>query len=97
MKLHFAREALIDLDGIASDSRKLWGKRQTLRYLATINAVTKRLAQTPNQFPVVPERPTHRKARAGHHFVIFRIAQDARAVKVVRVLHERMDIEARLV
>jgi len=40
---------------------------------------------------------TLKKSRRGHgHFVIFRVSESEQIVKVLRVLHTRMDVEERL-
>jgi len=40
-------------------------------------------------------RPGYRKLRAGRHLASYRLADDG-GVEVVRILHERMDLPARL-
>ncbi len=39
-------------------------------------------------------RPGYRKARVGLHFLYFITSTDG-AIEIVRILHERMDVEAR--
>jgi toxin ParE1/3/4 len=39
--------------------------------------------------------PGYRKVRAGRHVVFFRVQPDG-GVEIVRILHERMDIPARV-
>lgn len=96
MKLRIARRAFADLDEINAESRRRWGQSQTRRYIAAINLLIERLCETPYQFPALVDRPTHRKARSGQHLIIYRVDPDAGALNVVRILHERMDIETQL-
>ncbi len=96
MRLRLARRAFGDLDEINLESRLRWGRTQTRRYVAAINAVIARLSETPYHFPELPGRPTHRKARSGQHLIIYRIDCDAEVVNIVRILHERMDIDTQL-
>lgn len=96
MRLRLARRAYADLDDINEESRIRWGRTQTKRYVTAIDAVIRRLCKTPYLFPELPNRPTHRKARSGQHLIIFRVDADANVLNVVRILHERMDIETQL-
>ena len=96
MKLRLARRAYTDLDEIRTYSRLRWGTARTKRYLAAFDNVIKRACEAPYVFPELADRPTHRKANAGQHFIIFRVDYETDVLNVVRILHERMDIDAQL-
>ena len=96
MKLRVARRAIADVDMLKTESLERWGARQTNRYLNALNATIARVIVTPLHFPSVHDWPPYRRARAGRHLVIFRVDEDAYEVVIVRILHERMDVDAQL-
>ncbi|MEQ8368275.1 MAG: type II toxin-antitoxin system RelE/ParE family toxin [Roseicyclus sp.] len=68
-----------------------WGVEQAIRYDAEIQKRIEGLATGLTASRAVDEiAPGLRRALAGRHVVFFR--EDAAAVTVVRVLHQRMDV-----
>ncbi len=96
MKLHIARLALLDLQEIRSSSRAHWGARLTRDYLRGVDATMRRIAKRPLQFASLDDLPRYRKARAGQHLIYYIFEDGEAEVRIVRVLHERMDAERHL-
>ena len=79
-----------DLREILSQSRKDWGGDLAARYGAAVADGLKRIARHPDRFPAVGDsHPGLRRLRIGRHLVFYR--EEADAVIVIRILHERMD------
>lgn len=87
--------AQADLDDIAIYTKEQWGREQARRYLATLRSDITGLARFPRMHPAYESRHgKFRKMASGEHLVFF-IVNEA-AVEVVRVLHNRMDVEEAL-
>jgi toxin ParE1/3/4 len=84
-----------DLRSIRAYTRRTWGDAQARRYLAAIRDVITRAAQSPELgSPHHHPRHVFRRVRAGRHVIVYRVFDDL--LVVVRILHERMDIDAQL-
>jgi toxin ParE1/3/4 len=84
-----------DLREIVAQSRQAWGKVQATRYASDIAAALKKIGAHPDRYPLFgAERPDVRRLRSGRHILFYR--EDAEAVAVLRILHERMDHERHL-
>ena len=86
-----------------ADMAKIWdytverrGPAQAERYVLDIRDACAALADGSAQGRAVDDiRPGYRKLAVGSHFLFFR-ATDAGMIQVIRILHRRMDVEARL-
>ena len=80
---------------IARESERSWGEAQRAKYLDELNRRIGGLADRPEVGPPYgASRPGLRRLHIRSHIVFYRF-DDVR-VLVVRVLHQRMDIERRL-
>lgn len=94
-RLDISRAARRDLAGIYAYTLDRWGETQADHYLADFEAACARIAEGTAIARRLEFRPDPIfRTRQGRHIIIFRDA--AEAVLIVRVLHERMDIAARL-
>jgi toxin ParE1/3/4 len=82
-----------DLRSIGRYTQVTWGKEQRNFYLAKIDAVFHLLAQEPQRGKACDDiRLGYRKYHTGRHLIFYR--QSPEGLEIVRVLHDRMDIEA---
>ena len=90
------KQALEDLREIGRYTQERWGREQRRHYLALLDRSFNALAQNPNQGLRCDEiRAGYRKFPSGQHVIFYR-QQAAGTIQVVRVLHERMDLETNL-
>ena len=87
-------QAEADLEGIWLYTLHTWSRDQADRYHRSIMAVVRDLAVGRKRGRPVAERPGYLRCAVGAHVVFFREAEDR--VEVIRVLHQRMDVEAGL-
>jgi plasmid stabilization system protein ParE len=91
-----ADEAEADLRQIVRHTRKQWGKAQARAYAAKLKQGMARLAARQGSFKNMDEvHPALRMARCEHHY-IFCLLRDDAPVPIIAILHERMDLMARL-
>lgn len=85
-----------DLEAIATYTKQQWGVRQAQRYIATLRIDIESLADFPMRHALYhnSEGQEFRKLSSGHHLVFYTVDQDM--VQVIRILHERMDIDRHL-
>jgi len=89
-RLRLSHETREDLREIWIYSAKRWGPQQANRYLDAIRATITGLADgTTVSRSAADVLPGCRRVTTGRHVVYFR--EDADAVEVIRVLHQRMD------
>ncbi|WP_299733503.1 type II toxin-antitoxin system RelE/ParE family toxin [uncultured Tateyamaria sp.] len=84
--------ARADLDDIWDYTVKTWGADQAEAYVRALIAACAGIATgaTPTQ-DVAHVRPGYRKALSGRHVLYLR--QSETGVEVVRILHQRMDVD----
>jgi toxin ParE1/3/4 len=90
------KRALDDLREIGRYTQGRWGREQRRTYLVQLDRCFRALAENPNQgerFDRV--RPGYRKYPTGRHVIYYR-TQSTDMIEIVRVLHERMDIDTHL-
>jgi toxin ParE1/3/4 len=94
-RLRVSDPARRDLEGIGDYTRREWGARQKRKYLGQIRDAFRMLRDSPGigtpRDDIVAGLRAH---PVGRHVVFFRESGDA--VVIVRVLHESMDVKARL-
>jgi toxin ParE1/3/4 len=82
-----------DLRSIGRYTQVTWGKEQRNLYLTKIDAVFHLLAQEPQRGKACDDICSgYRKYPVGRHLIFYR--QSTEGVEVVRILHDRTDIEA---
>ena len=91
----FRQRASAELRAIGTSTRAKWGDAQARIYVAELRERIKSLREYPLRFPEFgPERPGLRKMRCGSHTVFYLVTDDR--IEIVRIIHERMDFDARL-
>jgi toxin ParE1/3/4 len=84
-----------DLLSIGRYTQTTWGLDQRNRYLAKLDEAFHLLTTTPQLGKACDEiRVGYRKYHIGRHLVFYRHSPEG--LEVIRVLHERMDIESHL-
>lgn len=85
-----------DLRSIIRYTRNQWSASQARKYSQALEQGMARLAGGQGNFRSLPEiHPLLRVARCEHHFIFCLDRSDAPAL-VIAILHERMDLIARL-
>jgi len=85
-----------DLRGIIRHTRKQWGDAQVRNYIAGLEQGIDRLLAGEGAFKdMATIHPALRMAHCGHHYV-FCLSREAAPALIVAILHERMDVFARL-
>jgi toxin ParE1/3/4 len=93
--LRISPAALHDLDAIWSYTSRIWGLDQADNYIATLHRDMSRLIDFPQLGPAHRSRVgDFRKLASGHHLIFYLVLEQH--VEVVRILHERMDVERQL-
>lgn len=88
-------KAKADLRDIGRYTQQTWGRDQRNRYLTKLDEAFHILAQEPDRGrSCVDIRQGYRKYHVGRHMIFYR-RSDADSIEIIRILHERMDIEAR--
>jgi toxin ParE1/3/4 len=94
-RFYLSQLAKSDLRAIGRYTQVTWGREQRNRYLTQLDACFDRLAQQPELGRACDDICAgYRKYPIGRHLVFYRAISDG--IEIVRVLHERMDIESRL-
>lgn len=95
MRVRYRPAARADLDAIAVYTKREWGPRKARSYSAELRAVATSLPDFPHRFPAYASvAGRFRKAPCGEH-LIFHIVHRG-DVEIVRILHNRVDIDALL-
>ena len=91
------KSALDDLLTIGRYTQKRWGTAQRNAYLTMLDDCFQRLAANPLKGKDCGEiRSGYRKMNAGSHVIFYRQKRSSDAIEIVRILHGRMDLDARL-
>jgi toxin ParE1/3/4 len=92
----FRPKAVADLDAIWRYTARHWGATQADAYIRAIVDACRAVARGERTGADASDlRPGYRKLRIGRHLAFYRLQDDGR-MEVVRILHERMDLPARL-
>lgn len=90
-----AKAARADLIEIWLFSGREWGAERADAYLAEIEDAIQLLATFPESgSPSVHLGRSYRRTRVGSHIVIYRA--DPSGIRIIRVLHQRMDVNRHL-
>lgn len=88
--------AQADLEQIWDYTRDRWGVDQAEEYLRELQRAIEHAAANPRIGRACDEiRPGYRKLAAGSHTLFYRVTAKA-VIDVVRVLHQRMDVDRHL-
>jgi toxin ParE1/3/4 len=97
MKYLITHSAGQDLENIWLYTYENWSKDQADRYFHLIMDEIEYIAKQPesgHDFSHV--RNGYVRSRVKSHLIFYRINQKKKVVEIIRILHERMDIESRL-
>jgi toxin ParE1/3/4 len=97
MKYTISNEATRDLEKIWLYTLENWSMEQADRYINLIIDEIENIAKDPlsgNDFGEL--RKGYFRTRVKSHFIFYKISSRRKEVEVVRILHQRMDIESRL-
>ena len=96
MHYTLTQAAEADLREIIRHTRRQWGDTQARRYLASLEQGIRHLADGQGAFRKMDALyPSLRMAHCAHHYV-FCLPREPAPALIVAILHERMDLMARL-
>ncbi|OBJ10855.1 type II toxin-antitoxin system RelE/ParE family toxin [Mycobacterium sp. 1465703.0] len=88
--------AQADLEQVWEYTHAHWGFDQAEQYLRELQSAIERAAANPRIGRACDEiRPGYRKLAAGSHMLFYRVKAEG-VVDVVRILHQRMDVDRHL-
>ena len=97
MKYILSREASLDIEIIWLCTLEKWSIEQADRYLNLIMDEIEYLAEDPNSGKDYGEvRKGYFRSRIKSHFIFYKINWKNEEIEIIRILHQRMDIEPRL-
>jgi toxin ParE1/3/4 len=97
MKYNLSRKAEEDLEEIWLYTLEIWSKEQADRYLSLIFDEIDFLTANPKtgqDFDHI--RKNYRYSKVKSHLIFFKHKKSENVVEVIRILHERMDLENRI-
>jgi toxin ParE1/3/4 len=93
VNFHLTELAKQDLRSIGRYTQATWGREQRNTYLARLDASFHLLAVEPQLGKSCEDlRAGYRKYPVGRHLIFYRQSLDG--VEIIRILHQRMDMEA---
>jgi len=97
MKYTLSNEAENDLENIWFYTFQTWSINQADEYLNQIVSQIQYIASHPKSGKDYSKiRKGYFRSKIKSHYIFYKIDQRNKVVKVIRILHERMDIETRL-
>lgn len=96
-KYQLAEKALEDLRGIWRYTLKTWSEEQAEKYVRNLMDAFEVIAKKPDSMGKSYEhvRAGYRGLHSGKHIIFFKVSQEGK-VRIVRILHERMDFPRHL-
>lgn len=95
-KYHLTNKATLDLLGIWDYTVETWSKSRAEKYYNQLIGTCKQIAENPESGKEYFEVKTELLGlKIGKH-IIFYETIDKNEVKIIRILHERMDLENRI-
>jgi toxin ParE1/3/4 len=97
MKYKISNEAAQDLEDIWFYTQKKWSTDQADRYFNLIINEIEYLSEYPksgSDFSYI--RKGYFKSRIKSHLIFYRSSNDIEVIEIIRILHNKMDIERRL-
>jgi len=89
-------KAYEDLKAIAIYTQENWGKSQRIIYLKMMDDAFTELSKNPEHGKKIDDiREGYYKYKIGRHLIFYRMVSK-NDIEIVRILHERMDIESHL-
>jgi len=97
MKYVISQEANLDIVNIWLYTFENWSAKQADRYFNLIMDEIEYLAEHPKSGKEYNHiRKGYFKARIKSHFIFYKINLKNRQIEIIRVLHQRMDLESQL-
>ncbi len=97
MKYVLSREAKKDLEEIWIYTFENWSLKQADRYINLISSRFKHLIENPTLGKDYSQiRKGYFRSHIKSHYIFYKINRRKNIIEIIRVLHERMDIETRL-
>lgn len=97
MKFRLSRKAEEDLEGIWLYTLETWSKEQADRYLSLIFDEIEFLSINPKTGQDVDHiRKNYRYSKVKSHLIFYKHKKSDDIIEVIRILHERMDLENRI-
>ncbi|MDN4166221.1 type II toxin-antitoxin system RelE/ParE family toxin [Cytophagales bacterium LB-30] len=97
MKYKFSAKALEDIEGIWMYTASTWSVEQADRYVNLIFDEVEYLARNPHAGKDIRSiRENYWCAKVKSHLIFYKLTGTLQLIEIIRVLHERMDIENQL-
>lgn len=97
MKYTISQEAIRDIENIWLYTLENWSIEQADRYLNLIFDEMEYVAQNPTSgYDYSNIRKGYFRCRIKSHFIFYKTNQKKKAIEIIRILHQRMDIESLL-
>lgn len=97
MKYKLSREALRDLEGIWRYTVGTWSREQADRYYDLLVDEIEYVAENPRSGKDYGHvRKGYLRTTVKSHYIFYKINLKENIIEVIRILHQRMDISARL-
>ena len=95
MRVVITRQARRDQDNISRYTLERWGRAQLLSYVGGLLDALDAIAASPKVGRLVTGLPrVYRRYPYGSHFIFYTVNDDT--IRIVRILHQRMDAERHL-
>ena len=97
MDFKLTREAELDLTKIWNYTRETWSIEQANRYINLIIEEIEYICKKPESgIDFSSVREGYYKSKVKSHFIFYRINALQKNIEIIRILHQRMDINRRL-
>ncbi|WP_268225550.1 type II toxin-antitoxin system RelE/ParE family toxin [Sinomicrobium oceani] len=97
MKYRISQEANRDIENIWLYTFENWSLEQADRYFNLVMDEIEYLAEHPESGKDYDQiRKGYFRSRIKSHFIFYKINEKKKEVEIIRILHQRMDIESRL-
>jgi toxin ParE1/3/4 len=97
MKFKLSRKAEEDLEGIWLYTLENWSKEQADRYLSLIFDEIEYITVNPKAGQDFDQiRKNYRYSKVKSHLIFYKHKKSEDVIEVIRILHERMDLENRI-
>jgi toxin ParE1/3/4 len=93
MRVRYRPAARADLDAIAVYTKREWGTRKARTYIGELRDLASTLPDFPLRFPAYASGAGRfRKAPCGEHLIFYTVNRGD--IEIVRILHNRVDVDA---
>jgi toxin ParE1/3/4 len=97
MEYVISEEAINDLESIWVYTNEVWSEMQADRYLNFIFDEIEFISKNPTQGKDYSHvREGYYQTSVKSHFIFYRLSKSKQEIEIIRILHQKMDIESRL-